>query len=156
MECARDHVMGWSLALGGSTTGIEASSNGAVLGIAERNRQPLSFWQSTRYGLLVTAATVTSRTHITARDQKILLSSPVREGVADPPDVGQGLGGVLANAAHRGVGGEGSEQGGSLFGVPGQSVQDPSGFHAVEGFQRWKGSIWVLAVKRVSTSAARP
>lgn len=107
MRCARDHAMRWSLALGadldGSTTGIEAASNGAVLGIAERNREPLSFWQSTKYGLLVTAAPVTSRTHITARDQKNLLSSPVREGVADPPDVGQGLGGVRMVHAAIGV-----------------------------------------------------
>ncbi|MFI2432672.1 SLC13 family permease [Streptomyces sp. NPDC018693] len=57
-----DHVMWWALALGadlgGNATAIGASANVVVLGIAERNRQPISFWQFTKYGLLVTAATV--------------------------------------------------------------------------------------------------
>lgn len=57
-----DHVMWWALALGadlgGNATAIGASANVVVLGIAERNRQPISFWQFTKYGLIVTAVTV--------------------------------------------------------------------------------------------------
>ncbi len=57
-----NHVMWWSLAigadLGGNATAIGASANVVVLGIAERNRQPISFWGFTKYGLVVTAATV--------------------------------------------------------------------------------------------------
>ncbi|WP_413102407.1 ArsB/NhaD family transporter [Streptomyces sp. Inha503] len=57
------HVLWWALALGadlgGNATAIGASANVVVLGIAERNRQPISFWQFTRYGLVVTAVTVT-------------------------------------------------------------------------------------------------
>ncbi|MEU9191614.1 ArsB/NhaD family transporter [Streptomyces hundungensis] len=57
-----DHVMWWSLALGadlgGNATAIGASANVVVLGIAERNRQPISFWQFTKYGLIVTTATL--------------------------------------------------------------------------------------------------
>ncbi|WP_405638818.1 SLC13 family permease [Streptomyces sp. NBC_00019] len=57
-----DHVMWWALALGadlgGNATAIGASANVVVLGIAERNRQPISFWQFTKYGLLVTTVTV--------------------------------------------------------------------------------------------------
>ncbi|AGP55604.1 ArsB/NhaD family transporter [Streptomyces rapamycinicus] len=57
------HVLWWALALGadlgGNATAIGASANVVVLGIAERNQQPISFWQFTKYGLVVTAATVT-------------------------------------------------------------------------------------------------
>nr|WSY56914.1 ArsB/NhaD family transporter [Streptomyces sp. NBC_00886] len=63
MGGASDHVMWWALALGadlgGNATAIGASANVVVLGIAERGRQPISFWQFTKYGLVVTAATVT-------------------------------------------------------------------------------------------------
>lgn len=56
------HVLWWALALGadlgGNATAIGASANVVVLGIAERNRQAISFWQFTKYGLIVTAATV--------------------------------------------------------------------------------------------------
>jgi anion transporter len=56
------HVLWWALALGadlgGNATAIGASANVVVLGIAERNRQPISFWQFTRYGLVVTFVTV--------------------------------------------------------------------------------------------------
>ncbi|MEU2864584.1 ArsB/NhaD family transporter [Streptomyces mirabilis] len=62
MGGASDHVMWWALALGadlgGNATAIGASANVVVLGIAERNRQSISFWQFTKYGLVVTAATV--------------------------------------------------------------------------------------------------
>lgn len=57
-----DHVMWWALALGadlgGNATAIGASANVVVLGIAERNRTPISFWQFTKYGLVVTVVTV--------------------------------------------------------------------------------------------------
>jgi Na+/H+ antiporter NhaD/arsenite permease-like protein len=56
------HVMWWALAagadLGGNATAIGASANVVVLGIAERARQPISFWHFTRYGLVVTAVTL--------------------------------------------------------------------------------------------------
>ncbi|WKX68986.1 ArsB/NhaD family transporter [Streptomyces sp. XD-27] len=56
------HVLWWALALGadlgGNATAIGASANVVVLGIAERSRQPISFWQFTKYGLVVTAVTV--------------------------------------------------------------------------------------------------
>ncbi|MET9046768.1 ArsB/NhaD family transporter [Streptomyces sp. NPDC004362] len=62
MGGSSDHVMWWALALGadlgGNATAIGASANVVVLGIAERNRQPISFWQFTKYGLVVTTATV--------------------------------------------------------------------------------------------------
>ncbi len=52
----------WALALGadlgGNATAIGASANVVVLGIAARNGQPISFWEFTRYGLVVTAVTV--------------------------------------------------------------------------------------------------
>src|SRR3954454_20481967 len=55
-------VLWWALAigadLGGNATAVGASANVVVLGIAERNRQPISFWQFTKYGLIVTVATV--------------------------------------------------------------------------------------------------
>ncbi|MBZ9638843.1 SLC13 family permease [Streptomyces sp. PSKA30] len=62
MGGSQGHVMWWALALGadlgGNATAIGASANVVVLGIAERNRQRISFWQFTRYGLVVTAVTV--------------------------------------------------------------------------------------------------
>jgi Na+/H+ antiporter NhaD/arsenite permease-like protein len=55
-------VMWWALALGadlgGNATAIGASANVVVLGIAERNRKPISFWYFTKYGLVVTAVTI--------------------------------------------------------------------------------------------------
>ncbi|MFG2868547.1 SLC13 family permease [Streptomyces sp. NPDC048338] len=57
-----DHIMWWALALGadlgGNATAIGASANVVVLGIAERNRHPITFWQFTKYGLVVTAVTI--------------------------------------------------------------------------------------------------
>jgi Na+/H+ antiporter NhaD/arsenite permease-like protein len=62
MGAGSDHVMWWALALGadlgGNATAIGASANVVVLGIAERNRQPITFWQFTKYGLVVTGVTV--------------------------------------------------------------------------------------------------
>jgi len=55
-------VLWWSLALGadlgGNATLIGASANVVVAGIAARNGHPIGFWQFTRYGLIVTAATL--------------------------------------------------------------------------------------------------
>jgi Na+/H+ antiporter NhaD/arsenite permease-like protein len=55
-------VLWWSLALGadlgGNATAIGASANVVVLGIAERSGQRISFWQFTKYGLVVTAVTI--------------------------------------------------------------------------------------------------
>ena len=55
-------VLWWALALGadlgGNATAIGASANVVVLGIAERAGQRISFWEFTRYGLIVTAITI--------------------------------------------------------------------------------------------------
>jgi Na+/H+ antiporter NhaD/arsenite permease-like protein len=57
-----NEVLWWSLALGadlgGNATAIGASANVVVLGIAERNGAPISFWQFTKYGLIVAVITV--------------------------------------------------------------------------------------------------
>ncbi len=54
--------MWWTLALGadlgGNATLIGASANVVVAGIAARSGSPISFWQFTRYGLVVAAATL--------------------------------------------------------------------------------------------------
>ncbi|GAB3430979.1 ArsB/NhaD family transporter [Flindersiella endophytica] len=56
------HVLWWALALGadlgGNATAIGASANVVALGIAQREGKPISFWHFTKYGLVVTAATV--------------------------------------------------------------------------------------------------
>lgn len=55
-------VLWWSLALGadlgGNATAVGASANVVVLGIAERSGHPISFWQFTKYGLVVTLVTL--------------------------------------------------------------------------------------------------
>ncbi|WP_433411775.1 ArsB/NhaD family transporter [Microtetraspora malaysiensis] len=55
-------VLWWALALGadlgGNATAVGAAANVVVLGIAARNRTPISFWQFTKYGLVVTLVTV--------------------------------------------------------------------------------------------------
>ena len=52
----------WALALGadlgGNATAIGASANVVVLGIAARNKHPISFWEFTKYGLIVAAVTL--------------------------------------------------------------------------------------------------
>ncbi|MEV7005257.1 ArsB/NhaD family transporter [Streptosporangium sp. NPDC051022] len=59
-----DHaqVLWWALAfgadLGGNATAVGAAANVVVIGIAARNRTPISFWDFTRYGLVVTLTTV--------------------------------------------------------------------------------------------------
>jgi Na+/H+ antiporter NhaD/arsenite permease-like protein len=56
-------VLWWALAfgadLGGNATAVGAAANVVVLGIAARNHTPISFWQFTKYGLIVTVVTVT-------------------------------------------------------------------------------------------------
>ncbi len=55
-------VLWWSLALGadlgGNATAIGASANLIVLGLAERSGKRISFWEFTKYGLIVAAVTV--------------------------------------------------------------------------------------------------
>jgi Na+/H+ antiporter NhaD/arsenite permease-like protein len=55
-------VLWWSLALGadlgGNATAVGASANVVVLGIAERAGHRISFWEFTRYGLVVTVITI--------------------------------------------------------------------------------------------------
>jgi Na+/H+ antiporter NhaD/arsenite permease-like protein len=52
----------WSLALGadlgGNATAVGASANVVVLGIAARNGHHISFWQFTKYGIVVAGVTV--------------------------------------------------------------------------------------------------
>ena len=55
-------VLWWSLALGadlgGNATAIGASANVVMLGLAERAGRRISFWEFTKYGVVVTVATV--------------------------------------------------------------------------------------------------
>jgi len=55
-------VLWWSLALGadlgGNATAIGASANVVMLGLAERAGRPISFWEFTKYGLVVAFVTV--------------------------------------------------------------------------------------------------
>jgi Na+/H+ antiporter NhaD/arsenite permease-like protein len=52
----------WSLALGadlgGNATAVGASANVVMIGIAARNGHPISFWQFTKYGLVVATVTL--------------------------------------------------------------------------------------------------
>ncbi|MGW4469756.1 ArsB/NhaD family transporter [Nonomuraea sp. NPDC004354] len=55
-------VLWWALALGadlgGNATAVGAAANVVVVGIAARNGTPISFWQFTRYGLVVTVVSI--------------------------------------------------------------------------------------------------
>lgn len=55
-------MLWWSLALGtdfgGNLTAIGASANIVLLGIARRADNPISFWEFTRKGVVVTAVSV--------------------------------------------------------------------------------------------------
>ncbi len=55
-------MLWWSLALGadlgGNATAVGASANVVVLGMAERRGRRISFWEFTRYGLIVTVVTI--------------------------------------------------------------------------------------------------
>ncbi|HZG97598.1 MAG TPA: ArsB/NhaD family transporter [Nocardioidaceae bacterium] len=57
------NALWWALALGadlgGNATAVGASANVVVTGIAARSGHPISFWQFTKYGLVVTAVTIT-------------------------------------------------------------------------------------------------
>ena len=52
----------WALALGadlgGNATAVGASANVVILGIAARNGHPISFWEFTKYGLVVAVVTI--------------------------------------------------------------------------------------------------
>ncbi|MFB9183653.1 SLC13 family permease [Dactylosporangium sucinum] len=56
------HVLWWALALGadlgGNATAVGASANVVILGLAERAGKRISFWEFTKYGLIVAAVTV--------------------------------------------------------------------------------------------------
>ncbi|GIH27143.1 membrane protein [Acrocarpospora phusangensis] len=56
-------VLWWALAfgadLGGNATAVGAAANVVIVGIAARNGHPISFWQFTKYGLIVTFITIT-------------------------------------------------------------------------------------------------
>jgi Na+/H+ antiporter NhaD/arsenite permease-like protein len=55
-------VLWWATALGadlgGNATAVGASANVVVLGIAERAGKKISFWDFTKYGLIVAVITV--------------------------------------------------------------------------------------------------
>ena len=59
---AQGQALWWSLALGadfgGNLTAVGASANVVVLGIAYRNGTPISFWEFTKKGIVVTAVTI--------------------------------------------------------------------------------------------------
>jgi Na+/H+ antiporter NhaD/arsenite permease-like protein len=59
---AQSEAVWWALALGadlgGNATAVGASANVVVLGIALRASHPISFWEFTRKGLIVTAVTI--------------------------------------------------------------------------------------------------
>jgi Na+/H+ antiporter NhaD/arsenite permease-like protein len=59
---SQSQVLWWSLALGadlgGNATAIGASANVVVLGIAERAGKKITFWEFTKYGLIVTVVTI--------------------------------------------------------------------------------------------------
>ncbi|HEX5995818.1 MAG TPA: hypothetical protein VFY84_11810, partial [Jiangellales bacterium] len=44
--------------LGGNATAVGASANVVILGMAERAGRRISFWEFTRYGLVVTVVTI--------------------------------------------------------------------------------------------------
>jgi Na+/H+ antiporter NhaD/arsenite permease-like protein len=56
------NALWWALALGadlgGNATAVGASANVVVIGIAARNGHPISFWQFTKYGLVVAFVTI--------------------------------------------------------------------------------------------------
>lgn len=58
----QSNALWWALALGadlgGNATAVGASANVVIIGIAARNGHRISFWQFTRYGLIVATVTV--------------------------------------------------------------------------------------------------
>ncbi len=61
-EAAHGHALWWALAagadFGGNATAIGASANVVVIGIALRAGNPISFWEFTRKGVVITAITI--------------------------------------------------------------------------------------------------
>ncbi len=59
---SRGQVLWWALALGadlgGNATAVGASANVVIIGLAERAGRRISFWEFTKYGLVVTVVTV--------------------------------------------------------------------------------------------------
>jgi Na+/H+ antiporter NhaD/arsenite permease-like protein len=59
---AHVHALWWSLAagadFGGNATAVGASANVVVIGIAMRAGNPISFWEFTRKGVVITAITI--------------------------------------------------------------------------------------------------
>jgi len=59
---AQSDALWWALALGadlgGNATAVGASANVVILGIAARNGHPISFWEFTKYGLVVAVVTI--------------------------------------------------------------------------------------------------
>lgn len=59
---AEGEPLWWAFALGadlgGNTTAVAAAANVVVIGIAARHGHPISFWQFTKYGLIVTVVTL--------------------------------------------------------------------------------------------------
>ena len=59
---ADGRALWWAFALGadlgGNTTAVAAGANVVVIGIAARHGSPVSFWQFTRYGVVVTTVTL--------------------------------------------------------------------------------------------------
>ncbi|KGN36406.1 membrane protein [Knoellia subterranea KCTC 19937] len=62
LPAAEGQSLWWAFALGadlgGNTTAVAAGANVVIIGIAARNGTPVSFWEFTRYGLIVTAMTL--------------------------------------------------------------------------------------------------
>ena len=61
-DLAHPDVLWWALALGadfgGNLTAVGASANVVMLGIARRAGNPISFWEFTRKGAVVTAMSI--------------------------------------------------------------------------------------------------
>jgi Na+/H+ antiporter NhaD/arsenite permease-like protein len=61
-DAGGSHVLWWALALGadlgGNATAVGASANVVILGLAERAGRKISFWEFTKYGLIVAAITI--------------------------------------------------------------------------------------------------
>jgi Na+/H+ antiporter NhaD/arsenite permease-like protein len=59
---SQSQVLWWSLALGadlgGNATAVGASANVVVLGMAERAGRKITFWEFTKYGLVVAVITI--------------------------------------------------------------------------------------------------
>ncbi|MBY0443413.1 MAG: hypothetical protein K2Q25_14950, partial [Mycobacteriaceae bacterium] len=59
---AQHNVLWWALALGGdfggNLTAVGATANIVMLGIAQRAETPISFWEFTRKGIVVTAISI--------------------------------------------------------------------------------------------------